>query len=109
VIEDAAVDQIYTAPRHPYTWGLLGSLPRMDIEIDRLVQVPGQPPSLLNPPAGCRFNPRCSYTMDRCRVEMPELRPSPQSSSHSDACFLDEATKAREPARLLAGMGTGAG
>jgi peptide/nickel transport system ATP-binding protein/oligopeptide transport system ATP-binding protein len=81
----------------------------MDLEIERLVQVPGQPPSLLNPPAGCRFNPRCSYTMDRCRTEMPELQPSPQSPSHRDACFLDEATKAAEPGRLLAGMGTGAG
>ena len=108
MVEEASVDQIYTAPRHPYTWGLLGSLPRMDIETDRLVQVPGQPPSLLNPPAGCRFNPRCSYTMNRCRVEMPELRPSPQSPGHKDACFLDEATKTREPGRLLVGTGTGA-
>ncbi len=106
VIEEAPVDQIYAAPRHPYTWGLLGSLPRMDLETDRLVQVPGQPPSLLNPPAGCRFNPRCSYTMNRCRVEMPELRPSPQSPGHEDACFLDEATKTRESERLLAGTGT---
>jgi peptide/nickel transport system ATP-binding protein len=85
VIEEAPVDQIYAAPRHPYTWGLLGSLPRMDLETDRLVQVPGQPPSLLNPPAGCRFN---------------------QSPGHEDACFLDEATKTRESERLLAGTGT---
>jgi peptide/nickel transport system ATP-binding protein len=108
-IEEAPVDQIYAAPRHPYTWGLLGSLPRMDIDTDRLVQVPGQPPSLLNPPAGCRFNPRCTYTMDRCRVEMPELHESPSSPGHRDACFLDEATKTREPGRLLAGTGIGAG
>jgi len=108
VIEEAPVHQIYTAPRHPYTWGLLGSLPRMDLETDRLVQVPGQPPSLLNPPAGCRFNPRCSYTMNRCRAEMPELRPSPQSSDHNDACFLDDATKTRECERLLAGTRAGA-
>ena len=108
VIEEAPVDQIYTVPRHPYTWGLLGSLPRMDLETDRLVQVPGQPPSLLNPPAGCRFNPRCSYTMNKCRVEMPELRPSPVEPGHRDACFLDEATKTRESGRLLAGTGTGA-
>jgi len=108
-IEEAPVDQIYAAPRHPYTWGLLGSLPRMDVDTDRLVQVPGQPPSLLNPPAGCRFNPRCTYTMDRCRVEMPELAASPASAGHRDACFLDEATKSREPGRLLAGSGMGAG
>ena len=108
VIEEAPVDLLYTTPRHPYTWGLLGSLPRMNAETDRLAQVPGQPPSLLNPPSGCRFNPRCSYTMSRCRTEMPELRGAPQASEHSDACFLDEATKAREPQRLLAGMETGA-
>ena len=108
-IEEAPVDQIYAAPRHPYTWGLLGSLPRMDVDADRLVQVPGQPPSLLNPPPGCRFNPRCTYTMDRCRVEMPELVASPASAGHRDACFLDEATKSREPGRLLAGTGMGAG
>ncbi len=108
VIEEAPVDQIYTAPRHPYTWGLLGSLPRMDLETDRLVQVPGQPPSLLNPPAGCRFNPRCSYTMNVCRTEMPELKPSQQSTSHRDACFLDDATKTRECERLLTSTRAGA-
>jgi len=108
-IEEAPVDQIYMAPRHPYTWGLLGSLPRMDVDSERLVQVPGQPPSLLNPPAGCRFNPRCSYTMDRCRVEMPELASAPNAPGHRDACFLDEAIKLREPGRLLAGTGIGSG
>ena len=77
VVEEAPGRPDLHGPRHPYTWGLLGSLPRMDIESDRLVQVPGQPPSLLNPPAGCRFNPRCSYTMNVCRTEMPELKPAP--------------------------------
>jgi peptide/nickel transport system ATP-binding protein len=108
VIEEAPVDQIYTTPRHPYTWGLLGSLPRMDLESERLVQVPGQPPSLLNPPAGCRFNPRCSYTMNVCRTELPELKPAPQSTNHRDACFLDDATKARECERLLTSTRAGA-
>ena len=108
VIEEAPVDQIYTTPRHPYTWGLLGSLPRMDLESERLVQVPGQPPSLLNPPAGCRFNPRCSYTMNVCRTELPELKPAPQSTDHRDACFLDDATKARECERLLTSTRAGA-
>ena len=101
VIEEAVVDRIYATPRHPYTWGLLGSLPRMDVETDRLVQVPGQPPSLLNPPAGCRFNPRCAYAMNICRVEVPELMPAPLHPAHRDACFLDEETKARESQRLL--------
>ncbi len=109
VIEEAPVDELFESPRHPYTWGLLGSLPRMDLETESLVQIPGQPPSLLNPPAGCRFNPRCSYTMDRCRVEIPPLTPAAQSSEHSDACFLDEVTKARERERLLVSMGVSTG
>ena len=52
-------------------------------------QVPGQPPSLLNPPSGCRFNPRCSYTMARCRVDVPDLVADPTTPNHRDACFLD--------------------
>ena len=61
------VDAIFTRPHHPYTWGLLGSLPRLDADMERLVQIPGQPPSLLTPPNGCRFHPRCPYVMDVCR------------------------------------------
>src|SRR5207302_9751243 len=64
LVEDAPVDALYKAPRHPYTWGLLGSLPRRDADADRLVQIPGSPPSLLNPPRGCRFHPRCPYVME---------------------------------------------
>ncbi len=57
VVEHAPVQDIFSRPRHPYTWGLMGSLPRLDVNVERLVQIPGQPPSLLNPPKGCRFNP----------------------------------------------------
>src|SRR4249920_1581401 len=64
VVEQGSVDPIFTVPRHPYTWGLLGSLPRLDADVERLVQIPGQPPSLLRPPRGCRFHPRCTYVMD---------------------------------------------
>src|SRR5713226_5200579 len=55
VAEKAPVDELFKRPRHPYTWGLLGSLPRLDSHVERLVQIPGSPPSLLNPPRGCRF------------------------------------------------------
>ena len=74
------------APAHPYTWGLLGSLPRLDADVERLVQIPGQPPSLLNPPRGCRFHPRCPYVMDDLQERGPAARcRSPTSRAHLDA------------------------
>ena len=74
VAEQASVDELFERPRHPYTWGLLGSLPRLDVDVERLTQIGGQPPSLLNPPPGCRFSPRCDYAFDRCRTELPSHR-----------------------------------
>jgi peptide/nickel transport system ATP-binding protein len=103
VVEKGTVDAIFTRPHHPYTWGLLGSLPRLDADVDRLVQIQGQPPSLLNPPRGCRFHPRCPYVMDVCRQNPPELLPITASVDHLQRCFLDEDTKDREAAKLLAG------
>jgi oligopeptide/dipeptide ABC transporter ATP-binding protein len=78
----------------PYTWGLLGSLPRADLVSERLEQIPGQPPSLLHPPSGCAFNPRCEYVMDICRRELPELRPS-TAPGHHFRCHLDDETRER--------------
>jgi oligopeptide/dipeptide ABC transporter ATP-binding protein len=103
VVEQGSVDGIFSRPHHPYTWGLLGSLPRLDADVDRLVQIQGQPPSLLNPPRGCRFHPRCPYVMDVCREKVPELRQVSHEVGHVQACFLDEATKDREAAKLLTG------
>jgi peptide/nickel transport system ATP-binding protein len=103
VAEEGTVDEIFTRPHHPYTWGLLGSLPRLDADVERLVQIQGQPPSLLNPPRGCRFHPRCPYVMDVCKSTEPQLAPVPDSPGHLQACHLDEATKDREVAKLLAG------
>ena len=57
IVERAPVNNLFNRPHMPYTWGLLGSLPRLDVETERLTQIPGQPPSLLNPPRGCRFHP----------------------------------------------------
>ena len=101
VVEQAGVDEIFGRPHHPYTWGLLGSLPRLDADTDRLTQIPGQPPSLLNPPRGCRFNARCPYVMDICRTTEPELAALSEEPSHVQRCHLDEATKDREAAKLL--------
>jgi oligopeptide/dipeptide ABC transporter ATP-binding protein len=100
VVEHAQVDELFYRPRHPYTWGLLGSLPRLDAEVDRLVQIPGQPPSLMRPPSGCRFHPRCAYAMDVCRTEVPRLEPI-EASSHYQRCWLDEETKKREGTRII--------
>jgi len=103
VAEEGTVDEIFTRPHHPYTWGLLGSLPRLDADVERLVQIQGQPPSLLNPPRGCRFHPRCPYVMDVCKATEPLLAPVSDGPEHLQACHLDEATKDREVAKLLAG------
>jgi oligopeptide/dipeptide ABC transporter ATP-binding protein len=79
----------------------MGSLPRLDAEMDRLVQIPGQPPSLLRPPRGCRFHPRCPYVMNVCRTDEPPLEPSQRDPDHLQACHLDEETKDREATKLL--------
>ena len=103
VAEQGTVDEIFTRPHHPYTWGLLGSLPRIDTDVERLVQIQGQPPSLLNPPRGCRFHPRCPYLLEACRAVEPALEPVSSSPQHLQACHLDELTKDLEVAKLLEG------
>jgi peptide/nickel transport system ATP-binding protein len=104
VAEKGTVEQIFKKPHHPYTWGLMGSLPRLDVEVERLVQIQGQPPSLLRPPAGCRFHPRCPYVMPICKEKDPDLLPVSDDPGHLQACHLDEETKNREAAKLLAHM-----
>jgi len=104
VVEKAPVDRLFERPHMPYTWGLLGSLPRLDVNVDRLVQIQGQPPSLLHPPRGCRFHPRCPYVMNICKEEDPALTPVPAESAHLVACHLDDETKDREARKLLESM-----
>ena len=104
VAEQAPVDELFERPRHPYTWGLLGSLPRLEVEVERLTQIVGQPPSLLRPPPGCRFHPRCTYAFERCVRELPEAVPAPHDPTHLDACFLDEITKREESRRLVTAL-----
>src|SRR5256885_4173890 len=102
VAEQGPVQALFNRPQHPYTWGLLGSLPRLDTDVDRLVQIQGQPPSLLNPPSGCRFHPRCPYVFEKCKTVDPPLVGISDDPSHLQACHLDEETKDREAAKLLA-------
>jgi peptide/nickel transport system ATP-binding protein len=102
VVEQATVYDLFSQPKHPYTWGLMGSLPRLDADVERLTQIPGQPPSLLRPPSGCRFHPRCPYVMEVCKTTVPALKPTPREPAHLEKCHLDEETKEREAAKLLA-------
>ena len=101
--EQGSVNRLFRRPNHPYTWGLLGSLPRLDQDTERLVQIPGQPPSLLRPPNGCRFHPRCPYVMPVCMDREPELEPLADEADHLIRCHLDQETRDREAAKLMTG------
>lgn len=92
IVEDGTLDDIFYDPQHPYTAGLLGSLARLDEPRGgRLNQISGSPPSLLDPPTGCRFAARCPHRFDKCD-EMPELT-ARVGGSHLDRCWLDPARK----------------
>jgi peptide/nickel transport system ATP-binding protein len=95
VVEQAKVDDLFAKPEMPYTWGLLGSLPRLNASGGRLEQIPGQPPSLLNPPSGCPFHPRCEFVMNVCRQELPELSAAAAGVDHRFRCHLDDQTRAQ--------------
>jgi peptide/nickel transport system ATP-binding protein len=95
VVEQAKVDDLFDKPEMPYTWGLLGSLPRLNATGTRLDQIPGQPPSLLNPPSGCPFHPRCEFVMNVCRQELPPLELSSVGQDHRFRCHLDDEARAR--------------
>jgi peptide/nickel transport system ATP-binding protein len=87
-VELGSVDDIYYQPRMPYTLGLLGSLPRLDVgRAERLTPIKGSPPSLINLPPGCPFTPRCPISRDVCEQEEPQLR-STTSLDHSAACHF---------------------
>jgi peptide/nickel transport system ATP-binding protein len=95
VVEFGDVDDIYYGPMHPYTWGLLGSIPRLTDEVrERLKPIQGLPPSLINVPTGCSFHPRCPYRFDPpCTTEVPELLPI--DGHHAAACHLAMADRKR--------------
>ncbi len=88
IVESGTAHDVYSKPSHPYTVGLLASVPRLDKPRDsRLIPIDGQPPNLANLPPGCAFYPRCSFRMDKCSKERPELRPV--EVGHFTACFAD--------------------
>jgi peptide/nickel transport system ATP-binding protein len=104
VIERGPTEAIFAAPEHPYTWGLLQSIPRLDRPRDEpLVPIPGRPPSLISLPSGCAFHPRCTYVRERHRRVDPQLEPVPGQNGHSVACLLDPATRRQLWAELQEG------
>jgi oligopeptide transport system ATP-binding protein len=87
-VEEAPVKEVYADPRHPYTIGLLGSLPRLDeLREDRLISIEGLPPDLIDLPPGCPFEPRCAWSVEKCREIRPELEPV--GPRHRIACWVD--------------------
>jgi peptide/nickel transport system ATP-binding protein len=107
IAEYASAADLFGRPEHPYTWGLLSSMPRLDREkTTRLVPIPGTPPSLIRVPSGCPFHPRCRYTEvvggNRCTTEVPPLREA-VTSGHAAACHLTADQRARQWADLSAG------
>jgi len=85
IVERATVAALFAEPQHPYTVGLLGSIPRLDIEQDRLAAIEGQVPNPLAPVTGCRFHPRCPFVIERCRHEDPPL--FDLGNGHGSACW----------------------
>jgi oligopeptide/dipeptide ABC transporter ATP-binding protein len=88
IVEKGTANDIYDDPRHPYTIGLMESVPQLDQDIKKkLVPIQGQPPDLSNVPEGCAFNPRCTYVINRCREEIPKLESV--GGQHEKACWID--------------------
>jgi oligopeptide/dipeptide ABC transporter ATP-binding protein len=96
IVESGDVFTIFASPRHPYTIGLMESLPRLIGEDEMLRPIPGQPPSLINRPPGCAFHPRCflSNGRARCRTETPQLR-TMDATEHLSACHFGEELEGR--------------
>jgi peptide/nickel transport system ATP-binding protein len=94
VVEQGTLDEIFYDPQHPYTWGLLGSIARIDRDrSQRLPAIPGLPPSLLRPPEGCHFRPRCPHAFDRC-MQVPDLKGRlADAPDHLDRCWLEPERK----------------
>ena len=96
VVETGTVDEIFYQPKHPYTWGLLGSMPKLNDENEELQSIPGSPPDLKDPPKGCPFAARCPYAMKVCDQHMPPYFES--STTQKSACWLlDERAPKVEP------------
>jgi peptide/nickel transport system ATP-binding protein len=93
IVESGNKRDLFYDPQHPYTWGLLGSIPRLDRpKQERLHSIKGTPPSLINLPEGCKFRPRCPHAFEKC-TEEPELVARVEAKQHLDRCWLEVPTK----------------
>ncbi|MFT8363205.1 MAG: ABC transporter ATP-binding protein [Sporolactobacillus sp.] len=88
IVETGTLDEIFYQPKHPYTWGLLSSMPKLHAKTDKLLAIPGTPPDLSNPPKGCPFAPRCPHAMKVCVERMPEY--TVVSETQKAACWLQD-------------------
>jgi peptide/nickel transport system ATP-binding protein len=105
IVETASAKLLFAGPEHPYTWGLLKSIPSLiGTRKEQLVPIPGTPPSLINLPSGCHFHPRCPYSQpDHARID-PQLLPVLGEPTHHVACLLESETRRRLWAELSAGL-----
>jgi len=104
IVEHGRTDQIFNSPQHPYAWGLLKSIPRLDNPRDEeLVPISGRPPSLINRPPGCYFHPRCPYVREAHKRIDPRLEPVSDDAGHKVACLLDASVRAQIWKGLAAG------
>jgi peptide/nickel transport system ATP-binding protein len=104
IVETASAKLVFAGPQHPYTWGLLKSIPSLrGTRKEQLVPIPGSPPSLINRPPGCHFHPRCPYSQpDHARID-PRLEPVPDAPTHHVACLLEPRLRERLWSELSAG------
>jgi oligopeptide/dipeptide ABC transporter ATP-binding protein len=103
VVERGSKRQIFYDPQHPYTWGLLGSIPRLDRpKPKKLHSIEGTPPSLINLPRGCKFRPRCPHAFEKCQEE-PDLQRRVEDPGHLDRCWLSVEEKRRLREATIAG------
>jgi oligopeptide/dipeptide ABC transporter ATP-binding protein len=103
IVERAKTRSLFYDPQMPYTWGLLGSIPRLDRpKQERLHSIKGMPPSLIRTPTGCKFRPRCPHAFDKC-MEEPGLENRVEEPGHLDRCWLSVAEKRRLRDRTIAG------
>jgi oligopeptide/dipeptide ABC transporter ATP-binding protein len=108
VVEKGPKKQVFYNPQHPYTWGLLGSIPRLDRpKPDRLFSIKGSPPSLIRLPKGCKFRPRCPHAFERCQDE-PELIARTGEPQHLDRCWLPVEEKRERRVDTIEGRVTAA-
>ena len=95
IVEEAQVGPLFERPQHPYTLGLMQSIPRWDTTTrEPLKAIDGQPPDMLHPPSGCPFHPRCPYVLEKCPAEMPPLEPAVHGGKKACWANVDEVVPA---------------